>query len=130
MEAGVEVVIRMGRTLYDPNELVRRNGNKPTMSISQVQKAAAMLGEPVKLAPAPMSLPDPGDVNLSSIDHNIPAQEPDFNTAHRTAGKENQYVSIMGPNKDFAVPHPCGNGNVSGNHPDPRRRDPRIIQTR
>ena len=37
-EAGVEVVIRMGRTLYDPDELVKNNGGKPTMSISQVQQ--------------------------------------------------------------------------------------------
>jgi cryptochrome len=103
-EAGVEVITRIGRTLYDPDELVKKNGNKPTMSMSQVQKAAATLGEPAKPTPAPTSLPDPGDVDLSSIDHEIPSPEPDFNAAHRTAGKENQYKSIMGPNKDFAVP--------------------------
>jgi cryptochrome len=103
-EAGVEVISRMGRTLYDPDELVRKNGNKPTMSMSQVQKAAAAFGEPTKPIPAPTSLPDPGDVDLSSIDHEIPVPEPDFNASHRTAGKEDQYRSIMGPNKDFAVP--------------------------
>ena len=37
-EAGVEVVIGVGRTLYDSDELVTANGGKPTMSISQVQK--------------------------------------------------------------------------------------------
>ena len=103
-EAGVEVITRMGRTLYDPDELVKRNGKKATMSISQVQKAAATIGEPSRPIPAPKSLPDPGDVNLSSIDHEIPSPEPDFNAAHRTAGQENQYKSIMGPKKDFAVP--------------------------
>lgn len=103
-EAGVEIITRMGRTLYDPDELVRINNKQPTMSISQVQKAAAMLGEPAKTIPAPTSLPDPGDVDLSSIDHDIPVMEPDFNAAHRTAGKENQYQSIMGPEKDFAIP--------------------------
>ncbi|KAL8978942.1 MAG: hypothetical protein Q9205_005607, partial [Flavoplaca limonia] len=37
-EAGVEVVsTRHGRTLYDPDELVKANGGKPTMNISQVQ---------------------------------------------------------------------------------------------
>lgn len=37
-EARVEViVVRMGRTLYDPDELVKANGGKPTMSITQVQ---------------------------------------------------------------------------------------------
>ena len=36
-EAGVEVVVRTGRTLYDSDELVKKNGGKPTMSISQVE---------------------------------------------------------------------------------------------
>lgn len=36
-DAGVEVIIRTGRTLYDPDELVRKNGNKPTMSLSQLK---------------------------------------------------------------------------------------------
>ena len=37
-KAGVEVVVRIGRTLYDPDELVKANGGKPTMSITQVMK--------------------------------------------------------------------------------------------
>lgn len=37
-QAGVEVVVKTGRTLYDSDELVRANGGKPTMSISQVQR--------------------------------------------------------------------------------------------
>lgn len=36
-DAGVEVIVKMGRTLYDPDELVKANGGKPTMSITQVQ---------------------------------------------------------------------------------------------
>jgi cryptochrome len=43
-------------------------------------------------------------VDLSSIDLEIPALKPDFNAAHRTVGKEYQYISIMGPKKDFGVP--------------------------
>lgn len=35
--AGVQVITRVGRTLYDPDELVKANGGKPTMSITQVQ---------------------------------------------------------------------------------------------
>ena len=35
--AGVEVVVKTGRTLYDPDELVKANGGKPTMSITQVE---------------------------------------------------------------------------------------------
>lgn len=37
-QAGVEVVVRMGRTLYDPDDLVEANGGRPTMSITQVQR--------------------------------------------------------------------------------------------
>ena len=36
-DSGVEVIVKMGRTLYDPDELVKMNGGKPTMSITQVQ---------------------------------------------------------------------------------------------
>ena len=36
-DAGVEVIVKLGRTLYDPDELVKANGGKPTMSITQVQ---------------------------------------------------------------------------------------------
>lgn len=36
-QAGVEVVVRMGRTLYDSDDLVKANGGRPTMSITQVQ---------------------------------------------------------------------------------------------
>ncbi|KAL8643624.1 MAG: hypothetical protein Q9226_008234 [Calogaya cf. arnoldii] len=37
-ESGVEVVAtRHGRTLYDPDDLVKAHGGKPTMSITQVQ---------------------------------------------------------------------------------------------
>lgn len=37
-EAGIEVIVRSGRTLYDSDELVKANGGKPTMSITQVQR--------------------------------------------------------------------------------------------
>ena len=33
----MEVIVKMGRTLYDIDELVKANGAKPTMSISQVE---------------------------------------------------------------------------------------------
>jgi hypothetical protein len=64
-EAGVEVIVRMGRTLCDPDELVKKNGNKP---MSQAQKVASTLAEPTKPQSAPTSLPDPREVDSSSID--------------------------------------------------------------
>lgn len=39
-DAGVVVIVRSGRTLYDSDELVKANGGKPTMSITQVQRVS------------------------------------------------------------------------------------------
>ena len=41
-DAGVEVIVRTGRTLYDSDELVKENGGRPTMSISQVEKVVVV----------------------------------------------------------------------------------------
>ncbi|KAI4113075.1 MAG: hypothetical protein LQ338_008237, partial [Usnochroma carphineum] len=102
-EAGVEVVAaRHGRTLYDPDELVRENGGKPTMSITQVQHAAEKLGPVPKPLPTPESLPDPGDLFLD-FEQTQPSPEPDINNIQRS-GKETSYTSLSGPNHDFAVP--------------------------
>lgn len=37
-KAGVEVITKLGRTLYDPDSLVSSKQGKPTMSITQVQQ--------------------------------------------------------------------------------------------
>ena len=44
-EAGIKVVIKTGRTLYDPDELVKANGGKPTMSITQVEHVSLFLDQ-------------------------------------------------------------------------------------
>ena len=36
-QAKVEVIVKYGRTLWDSDELVKANGNRPTMTINQVQ---------------------------------------------------------------------------------------------
>ncbi|KAL8889451.1 MAG: hypothetical protein Q9215_003286 [Flavoplaca cf. flavocitrina] len=101
-EAGVEVVsTRHGRTLYDPDELVKANGGKPTMSISQVQHAADKLTVPKPLE-SPKSLPDPGDLSLD-FEQTQPPQEPDINSIQRD-GEERSYASLSGTDNDFAVP--------------------------
>ena len=41
-DAGVQIVIKTGRTLYDPDDLVKANGGKPTMSITQVEHVRAV----------------------------------------------------------------------------------------
>ncbi|KAI9804859.1 MAG: hypothetical protein M1825_001228 [Sarcosagium campestre] len=102
-DAGVEVITKYGRTLYDPDELVRKNGGKPTMSISQVQHAGEKIGPIPKPIPAPKSLPNPGDTKLD-FEHDAPSSSPDLNAPHRKGNKDNSYSSLAGPNGDFSVP--------------------------
>ncbi|KAH7082322.1 FAD binding domain of DNA photolyase-domain-containing protein [Paraphoma chrysanthemicola] len=100
--AGVEVIIKVGRTLYDPDELVKENHGKPTMSISQVQAAGKKIGAIPRPIPAPNKLPDPGNTDLD-FDHTKPARNPDINITQRN-GEEESYTKLAGPNGDFAVP--------------------------
>jgi cryptochrome len=64
-QAGVEVVVRMGRTLFDPDELVSKNGGKPTMSMTQTEKAAEKInrGQPDRPVETPKNVPDPWGKN-------------------------------------------------------------------
>lgn len=102
-DMGVEVVIKPGRTLWDSDELVKSNGGKPTMSITQVERAGGKLGEIAKPLPAPTTLPDPGDLECK-FDNDQPDAEPDFNAPYRD-GVEGSYAKgIAGPNGDFAPP--------------------------
>ncbi|KAL7790303.1 putative photolyase class 1 [Trichoderma ceciliae] len=100
-EAGVQVVIRSGRTLWDSDEVVRNHGGKPTMSITQLQAAGKKTGPIAKPIPAPRILPDPGDMPLD-FGHHLPETRPDFNESCRTA-EDAGYKSIAGPNGDFAT---------------------------
>lgn len=101
-EAGVEVIIKSGRTLWDSDELVKKNHGKPTMSISQVQAAGPKVGPIPRPIPAPKSIPDPGETSLDFEQHQ-PEQEPDLNSTSRKQN-DKSYDSIAGPNGDFAVP--------------------------
>jgi cryptochrome len=101
-QAGVHVIVKTGRTLYDPDELVKQNKGKPTMSISQVQAAGIKIGGIARPIPAPQSLPDPGETSLS-FDQERPQNSPDINAPQRD-GEEKSYHALAGPNGDFAVP--------------------------
>ncbi|KAI9934135.1 hypothetical protein ASPWEDRAFT_104592 [Aspergillus wentii DTO 134E9] len=103
-KAGVEVIIKMGRTLFDPDELVSKNDGKPTMSMSQVEKAAEKIGNghPEKPLDPPKQIPDPWDedkMDLGDLDRDIPDAKSDINNLDKK-----QYSDIMGPNQDFSVP--------------------------
>ncbi|KAF2257754.1 hypothetical protein CC78DRAFT_588042 [Lojkania enalia] len=101
-DAGVKVIIKTGRTLYDPDELIQQNYGKPTMSISQAQAAGSKLGEIPRPIPAPNQLPDPGKRNLD-FDQEKPTKSPDINAEQRD-GDETSYHALAGPKNDFAVP--------------------------
>ena len=102
-QMGVHVIVKTGRTLYDPDELVKTNHGKPTMSISQVQAAAAKLGKVKEPIPAPTTLPDPGSLELE-FEQEKPEAKPDFNRTHRTAEEGSYEVGIAGPKGDFSAP--------------------------
>ena len=112
-DAGVEVIIRPGRTLFDSDELVKANGGKPTMSIGQVQKACEKInkGNPNKPLPAPQNLPDPlpeKDMDISDLQHELPNDHAskDLNQMSRSGSTEvmKHYTDIMGPKRDFVPP--------------------------
>ncbi|PHH63951.1 hypothetical protein CDD81_5170 [Ophiocordyceps australis] len=100
-EAGVEVLVRSGRTLWDSDHIVASHGGKPTMSMAQLRAAAAHLGDVPQPLPAPESLPDPGDMPLD-FEPQRPDPEPDANAQQRTK-QEKAYTTIAGPNNDFAI---------------------------
>ncbi|KAJ5544205.1 hypothetical protein N7513_007016 [Penicillium frequentans] len=80
-KAGVEVIVKMGRNLFDPDELAAKNGGKATMSMSQ----------------------DWEKMKLDNIKQDGVEAEPDLNADYRTS-KDKQYTAIMGPKNDFGVP--------------------------
>ncbi|GKZ82040.1 cryptochrome-2 [Aspergillus niger] len=109
-EAGVEVIVKSGRTLFDSDEVVKQNKGEPTMSIHQVEKAIEQIsnGVPDRPVDAPETIPDPlGEEkmrDISGLEHEVPDQEDDINAAHRTKHNDNQYKNITGPKGDFSVP--------------------------
>ncbi|TQN64620.1 Cryptochrome-1 [Colletotrichum shisoi] len=99
--AGVEVIVRSGRTLWDSDAVVEKHGGKPTMSMSQLQAAGAKVGPIAKPIPAPERLPDPGEMPVD-FEPTPPETVPDFNAEQRTRG-DAAYQRIAGPEGDFAI---------------------------
>lgn len=100
-QAGVEVIIRPGRTLWDSDEVVAKHNGKPTMSITQLQAAGKRVGGIARPIPAPRSLPDPGEMPVDFA-QDQPQTEPDFNSETRLE-KDTGYLKISGPKGDFAI---------------------------
>ncbi|KAF2161709.1 hypothetical protein M409DRAFT_69523 [Zasmidium cellare ATCC 36951] len=102
-QAGVEVIVKSGRTLWDSDELVKANGGKPTMSSTQLQAAGAKAGEIARPIDAPKRIPDPGDMDLN-IEQTKPKPEPDFNAKYRDSEEASYSSGIAGPKGDYSPP--------------------------
>ncbi|KAF3059855.1 Cryptochrome-2 [Daldinia childiae] len=100
-KAGVKVIYRYGRTLWDSDEVVAKHGGKPTMSITQLQAAGRRVGEIPRPVPTPEYLPDPGDMPVD-FEQEKPEPEPDLNAPHRSE-IDKTYSHIAGPRGDFAI---------------------------
>ncbi|OTA60331.1 DNA photolyase [Hypoxylon sp. EC38] len=98
---GVQVITRYGRTLWDSDEVVAKNGGKPTMSIAQLQAAGRKVGEIPRPIPAPKHLPDPGDMPID-FKQDKPDTDPDLNAPYRDE-IDKTYAHIAGPKGDFAI---------------------------
>ncbi|EXJ85577.1 hypothetical protein A1O1_05942 [Capronia coronata CBS 617.96] len=113
---GVRVVSVPGRTLFDSDEVVERNGGKPTLSIAQFGRVVEKIGDgrPGRPVEAPTRLPDPlggEEMSLEGVEvemilenvmenvksgacgdtaqtTDLPAAEPgmDYNAVQRTLG--------------------------------------------
>ncbi|KAK9777681.1 putative Photolyase/cryptochrome alpha/beta domain-containing protein [Seiridium cardinale] len=100
-KAGVKVISPYGRTLWDSDEVVKQNGRKPTMSITQLQAAGKRIGQIPRPIPPPNSLPNPGEMPVN-FDQNPPDSKLDISASLRVS-EDKAYDSIAGPKGDFAI---------------------------
>ncbi|WWC67038.1 uncharacterized protein I206_100945 [Kwoniella pini CBS 10737] len=105
-ELGVEIITTPGRHLYDPDEVIKANKGKPTMTLHQWQSITSKMKDIDKPFPAPESIPDPGPSDLKDHhEENWGEYEGiDLNADVRT-GKDTCFDSLTGPSDDpFSVP--------------------------
>ncbi|UZJ57312.1 hypothetical protein CBS101457_006632 [Exobasidium rhododendri] len=121
----VEVIQRNGHYLYDVEEVVKKNGGKPTMSMKALQGIISKMDDPPRAIEKPKSLPSPllkkedKEQNLSHIlkelneslrglpayNESSGAPDVDLNSAalggqRRPDGKVTCYDSVIGPDDD------------------------------
>lgn len=107
---GVEVIARLGHTLYSGHDIIKANKGKVPTTYGQFQRLADAIGKPARPIDAPTSLPPPGNIDFTSVlEKEKPEvqyfRERDVNAPHRYEDKVDfSYQSLAGPNGDFAVP--------------------------
>ncbi|OCF70856.1 hypothetical protein I204_08486 [Kwoniella mangroviensis CBS 8886] len=105
-ELGIQVIATPGRHLFDPDEVVKQNKGKPTMTLHQWQGVTSKMGEIARPAPTPTSLPDPGPSELQDNHEEDwgKYEGVDLNADVRT-GKDTCFDSLAGPSSfPFSVP--------------------------
>ncbi|CAD6892841.1 unnamed protein product [Tilletia laevis] len=70
---GVQIIEEQGHYLYSIQDILEKNGKKPTMSMSALQKAVSKLPVPPRPRDAPKTLPDPLLPDQSSVKDRIGA---------------------------------------------------------
>ncbi|KAK7036626.1 hypothetical protein VNI00_011559 [Paramarasmius palmivorus] len=108
-EAGVKVIDVLGHTLYDPEEVIKSNGGRATLSLSSWRSAVKKLPEPSRPLPAPKSLPPPGDTDATNLRVPKTSREEHTNSdfdmnAETRVGQVTCYDSIAGPSHNFEIP--------------------------
>lgn len=103
---GVQVIVKLGRTLYDPEILTKMNNGKAIYNISTVQKLGAQCEPIPRPVDPPSAIVPAGDTHLNlSCDDGINAS-PDLNQHSRESGSEavTCYEHMSGPGGTFPVP--------------------------
>lgn len=110
----VELISKTGRTLWDPEEVIRRNNNAAPLTMRQLLKAIEGLPPPSDPIDAPKSIPPPGDLTLklSRKEHPVDMHGHDLNKDVRPH-KDIQYDTIC-----FDVPtmKELGVGKATSQH--------------
>ncbi len=99
---GVEVIVRSGRTLWDPNDMIRVHEHTVPKTVNAVKNASEKLGPPPRPLKTPTSLPDPVDIGE---DFDVPMDEDgeDVNAEQRK-DRLRSYERACGPLGDFSTP--------------------------
>ncbi|KAK8845330.1 hypothetical protein IAR55_006043 [Kwoniella newhampshirensis] len=105
-ECGVQVIDMPGRHLYDPDEVGKANGGKPTMTLHQWQGITKKMGPIAEPGQPPERIPDPGSKSLGVDDGEAwGSYEGEDLNAHIRTGQDTCFERLSGPLEDpFSVP--------------------------
>ncbi|WVR03300.1 hypothetical protein IAU60_000291 [Kwoniella sp. DSM 27419] len=105
LELGVLVVDTPGRHLYDPDDVIKGNKGKPTMTLHQWQGVTSHMGDVPQPLPTPDSFPDPGPTDLDEEGEDWGRYDGTDLNAYIRSGQDTCFDHLTGPRDDpFSVP--------------------------